>query len=475
MYLKAIHVENFRNLRDFQLNLQPGLNVLVGRNNMGKSNLLSAIRLALGPSSARNEALWLTEDDFYRVNRTTPREEIIRVSLEFAGLSENERAQFFEIAELNLSDLAKSTANINFEGVWRPGDRRPQIRRWGGPAAGERNAVPHEILEQIPLTFLPALRDAEAALAPGPRSRLAPLLRDRATRDDEKEIVDLYTEANVELGKTSLVTDASSTLQESAESMAGADYRPPAIEAAPAEFEKILRSLNVVVGKTPIASLSAIGLGIQNVIYISTILAHLEKAAETDCPLLLVEEPEAHLHPQLTVLLGEYLGRTRPGTNTPQALVTTHSPTLAAHVRPMQVCVLYEDEDCPGSIIGNAVADAGLDDTEERFLQRMLDVTRATLYFARGLILVERVSEQLLIPVLARRLGKSLRDQQVSVVPICGVSFGTFEKLLSDECFAIPVAIVTDSDPPVIGPGDAAPKSELAEDQTQRPWTQARP
>ena len=38
--IPSVHVENFSNLRDRQLSLQPGLNVLVGRNNVGKSNLV---------------------------------------------------------------------------------------------------------------------------------------------------------------------------------------------------------------------------------------------------------------------------------------------------------------------------------------------------------------------------------------------------------------------------------------------------
>ena len=475
MYLKTIIVKNFRNLRDFSLNLQPGLNVLVGRNNMGKSNLLGALRLALGPSSARNETLWLTEDDFYRPSRTGPRTEVIQISLVFAGLSEDQLAQFFEIAEPDVADLPKSTASVHFEATWRADARRPQTRRWGGAITGERHAIPQEILEQIPLTFLPALREAEASLAPGPRSRLAPLLKDRATKADEDAIVDIYGTANTELAKQSLVSDATSILQSSARDMAGADYRPPSIEAAPAHFEKILRSLNVVIGDTPLASLSAMGLGYQNVIYISTILAHLEKMAESDCPLLLVEEPEAHLHPQLTVLLGEYLGRKRPGTTVPQTIVTTHSPTLAAHVRPKQVCVLYEDESRPGSVKGNAVADAGLDDTEERYLQRMLDVTRASLYFARGLILVEGISEQLLVPVLAQNLGKPLSKEHVSVVPICGVAFSTFAKLLSDKCFPIPVSIVTDGDPPLQKSSKTGTDSGDDQDGKELTWKEDMP
>lgn len=475
MYLKTVVVSNFRNLYDFRLNLQPGLNVLVGRNNMGKSNLLSALRLALGPSSARNEALWLTEDDFYRPNRNTQRTEVMRISLTFADLSENQRVQFFEIAELNVADLPQSTASIHFEATWREGDRRPQIRRWGGVFSGEQGAIPPGILEQIPLTFLPALREAEAALAPGMRSRLAPLLKERAEENDKKEIVELFSNANTMLAQQPLVKEATSTLQISARDMAGTDYRPPSIEAAPADFEKVLRSLSVVIGDTPLGSLSAMGLGYQNLIYMSTVLAHLEKTADTDCPLLLVEEPEAHLHPQLTVLLGDYLGRTLPGSNVPQTIVTTHSPTLAAHVRPKQVCVLYEDEALPGSIKGGAVADVELEDAEERYVQRMLDVTRASLYFARGLVLVEGVSEQLLIPVLAQRMGKPLSKEHVSVIPICGVSFGTFAKLISYKCFPIPVSIVTDSDPPlVINERSDENHSEDAE-STVSLWKDAKP
>ncbi len=79
----------------------------------------------------------------------------------------------------------------------------------------------------------------------------------------------------------------------------------------------------------------------------------------------------------------------------------------------------------------------------------MMDFTRAALYFARGAILVEGVSEGLLVPVLAKRLGHYFRNECVSAIPICGVSFATFRKLLFTEGLSIPVSIVSDGDPPV--------------------------
>ncbi len=64
MHLAHVEVLNFRCLRELRVDLQQGLNILVGRNNVGKTSLLAAIRHALG--AGRGEALWLTEDDFHR-------------------------------------------------------------------------------------------------------------------------------------------------------------------------------------------------------------------------------------------------------------------------------------------------------------------------------------------------------------------------------------------------------------------------
>ena len=76
-------------------------------------------------------------------------------------------------------------------------------------------------------------------------------------------------------------------------------------------------------------------------------------------------------------------------------------------------------------------------------------MTRASLYFAKGLILVEGVCEALLLPALAKRLGRDLAKHHVAVVPLCGVAFETFKKLLGPAAFGVETAIVTDADPPI--------------------------
>lgn len=449
MYLSTVEIKNFRSIKKIEVDFQPGLNVVVGRNNTGKTNLLRAIRHALGPNASRGDALWLEHDDFYKASADDKKEHTIFITLTFAGLSESQRSQFYEIVDFDLTDLANSKAIIRFEASWPKGKRQASIKRTGGSITADPTEVPSKILDALPITFLPALRDAEAFLAPGVRSRLARLLQDLAQRKGgsvEDEIKEIYANANRNLKDHELIKNTKNSLQSTTKDIAGSDHFPSVITTAPANFDRILRSLQIEMDGAPIGALDANGLGYNNLLYIAVVLEHLKSPEPDENPLLLVEEPEAHLHPQLTMLLAEYLSHNTPAKKTPQTILTTHSPTLAAGVPPSCVYMMFTDT-VKQEARCNSVAVAGMDDKELRELQRMVDITRATLYFSKASILVEGISESLLVPVLAKRLGYDLAKLHISVIPICGVAFKTFKKLLDPSVLGIPVAIVTDADP----------------------------
>jgi putative ATP-dependent endonuclease of OLD family len=451
MHLASVEIKNFRSLKSLSLEFAPGLNVLVGRNNTGKTNLFHAIRHALGPSASRGDSLWLERDDFYRRSPTEDHESMLSVTLTFAELSDAQRAHFFEIVNFDLANLDNSTAIVRFEASWPKGKKQASIKRTGGPIAVEPPEVPTELLKSLPITFLPALRDADASLAPGYKSRLALLLKDLLDRqgDQEKEkFLRIFAVANRRLERRPVVRDVRESLQVSTKRLAGTDHVDSSVTAADMELDRILRSLQVQMVGSPIGALDANGLGYNNLLYMAVVLEHLKQDPADEFPMLLVEEPEAHLHPQLTMLLADYLATTTPGASAPQTLVTTHSPTLAASVPPHRVHVLFTDP-CTSLPRCNSVSKSGMDDKQQAELQRMMDITRATLYFAKGAILVEGISESLLIPSLAKRLGHDLMREHISVIPICGVAFETFKKLLDPSALGIPVAIITDADPPV--------------------------
>jgi putative ATP-dependent endonuclease of the OLD family len=111
----------------------------------------------------------------------------------------------------------------------------------------------------------------------------------------------------------------------------------------------------------------------------------------------------------------------------------------------------------------NSLARVGLTPAESRAVRRMMDVTRASMYFAKGLILVEGVCEALLLPALAARCGYDLADRHVAVIPICGVAFDTFKKLLGPAAFGVRTAIITDADPPIARPDGGTWRDEVPE------------
>src|SRR5687767_7637859 len=117
MHLSKVQIRNFRNLENISVAFRPGLNALVGRNNVGKTNLFLAIRHALGASDPW-DSLRLTEDDIFRESQKARVAKTIRIDLTFSELDKKQLAQFFEILNFNAADPKKSVAEIHFEATW---------------------------------------------------------------------------------------------------------------------------------------------------------------------------------------------------------------------------------------------------------------------------------------------------------------------------------------------------------------------
>jgi putative ATP-dependent endonuclease of the OLD family len=456
MHLGLVRVQNFRNIQDTRVVFKPGLNVLVGENNIGKTNLLDAIRWALGVQSVGREALVLIDrEDRHRRSDGSYVDQPIHVMLQFEGLSEGERAEFLEILNYDEATPAKSTATIHSE--WKYSETRDKwtFKRWGGDRKNTEGSVSDELLQSLPLTFLEALRDAERELAPGRRSRLARYLQAAATPLEREAVVKIGVDSNKALKKVDLVTRAEKAVSAVLNLASKTDLmREAAIRPAPTDFERLVQSLHVLLKPTNgqdddslLDGLDSNGLGYNNLIYIATVLAQLEATKDAPLRILVVEEPEAHLHPQLQTLLANHLAGQAGQV---QTLLTTHSPTIAAHVEPRHLAVMHRAD--KGQRRVTRIDACGLDDRQQLQLRRVLDVTRASLLFAQGVILVEGISECLLLPSLAARLGIQLGQSAIAVVPVGGVDFASIGRLFGSQKIAVPLSILTDADPDIANP-----------------------
>jgi putative ATP-dependent endonuclease of OLD family len=184
-----------------------------------------------------------------------------------------------------------------------------------------------------------------------------------------------------------------------------------------------------------------LGLGTINRLFMATELIHLSRTDYSGLNLALIEELEAHLHPQAQMQVIEKL-QMESGK---QLILTTHSPNLTSKVKLNNLIICNNDNAYP---MGNEYTK--LEKTDYKFLERFLDTTKANLFFAKGVILVEGWAEEILIPTLAKKLGYDLTVKQVSVVNIANTAFMRYVKIFQrekeSEKLGINVSVITDLD-----------------------------
>jgi len=463
MYISKLHIRNFRCIEDLELYFDSGLNVIIGENNSGKTAILDALRLVLSRGDERR-SIWISEDDFH-IDSTGKRASSIEIDIVFSDPSIQQQAAFIEL--LSIRDDGDPELQLHVRYEWDDKNERVKFPTlWGGENEGQ--AVPGEVLQLIYHVHLDALRDAERFLSPGRGSRIGELVRKLETNDSEREEMEKQVlDALRGLDKwTELRGKAQKAINKHLREVTfDGSVQEVEVDFVESKFRRIAESLRLhLPRKANLAeeektkgaqSLSPFkiwqnGLGYNNLIYAATVFGDLVKRAEAEKAMhlsLLIEEPEAHLHPQLQRLFFRYLESF--GKEGIQVFVTSHSPIVSSQADFDRINVLTID----GEITTNrALVSMSLRKESKRKLQRFLDVTKSQLFFAKGVIFVEGISEALLLPLFARRMGNEfdLDKHGIEVVNISGVMFEPFALLFNpddpDKRLGIPGAILTDDD-----------------------------
>jgi len=458
MYLKAVKFWNFRKFGsndnfprnpDLEFNLSPGLNLLVGENDSGKSAILDGIKILLYTRS--NEFIRLKFEDFYHSPNNTNPNKRLRIECIFSGLTDNEAKNFLEWLTIKTTGASTEfTLRIFLEAELDGHNVRPYEIKAGSDEEGV--SLTPGARELLKVTYLKPLRDAETELSSKKNSRLSQIL------DSHEAFV---------LRQGHPLREAMRTANESIRDYfkgLGADRNPVAGHPGKALSDTINNLLNEFFGtpkesrfeisdqslKTILEKLELIlekgnnGLGSHNLLFIATELLLLTRTDFTGLRLALIEEIEAHLHPQAQLRLIEYLSKEAEH-NKIQLLLSTHSPTLASKVKVEQIALCKSN-----SAFSLAPEYTQLEIGDYDFLSRFLDATKSNLFFAQGVIMVEGDAENILLPAIAKVIGRDLTKYGVSVVNMGNTAFKRYSRIFlrkdPAKLLDVPVACITDND-----------------------------
>ena len=441
MYLSNIKLWNFRKYGNdtfniekpnLDLNFTEGLNVLIGENDSGKTAIIDAIKIVLKTHSY--EYIKIETDDFYNNS------DRLRIELKFKGFLDEEAKNFTEWFTWE-GQGENSTPILRVFYDVRRKDYKILPSEVKAGADTEGYSLTAEAREYLKATYLRPLRDAENELISKRNSRLSQIL----LGDDifkEKEIPHPLVEEfkNINNSIEDYFKDGAegADIKKKIDSYIKGFYgeeKESLFEASKNDIKSILEKLSLSLN-----SQKNVGLGTLNRLFMAAELLHLNKENWEGLRLGLIEELEAHLHPQAQMQVIETLQKQ----DEVQLIITTHSPNLASKIKLKNLIICN----------GNNAFPMGKDYTELKedsyvFLEKFLDVTKSNLFFAKGVILVEGWAEEILIPSLAKAIGIDLTAKGVSVVNIGNVGFDHYSNIFlrkNAPFMDIPVAVVTDCD-----------------------------
>ena len=448
MWIFQLSIQGYKNARKrSEISFNKGLNVLLGENGCGKTAVINALRLLFREPESNYAC---SPDDFYCSLDRSYITNTIEIDALLTGLTEDEKITFLSWcnADFNAHLHLRITENQT-----KPGSMKRKY--WGGESTA--SIFEEDTFDRVECIYLPPLRDAEARLSAGRRSRLAWLLK-KKYGDNTGALVDSVAEFNNDIvqnkdEKYTEIQEVKASINEKIVDALGEKLGQSVnLQFSETTFNRIIENIRMVffphIGETDIAKfrdLATNSLGYNNLLYIATVFAELELIKDSDIfTILLIEEPEAHLHPQLQVKFIKYLESLVATLPNAQVIVSTHSPVLASSVKINKLIHLVGTTD---EIKATTISKKHYNDSlTEDYINRWLDVTKSTMLFSRGIILVEGIAEALVLPRLAEivlqkynqnheetlRLASTLDEMGVSAININGINFQYFMKLFGN-------------------------------------------
>ena len=503
MYIQKVRVQNFRAFgpEGVSFLFDRGINVVIGENNNGKTALVDAIRIAFSCVLYKKD-IFFSKTDFH-INAAGEKATSAQIDVYLKDVPKN----LIEIWDPVQTECGEFHVIFTLERT-PAGSDKVKYRAWGGKCEG--NPLSSDTLEAVNIAYLSALRDATSEMRPSRSSKLAELLETIANTPEERDtLVEKLRTANQQILQTESLSKTRQIINDNLLSIeqnllhqkVDLGFVEPKFESITAslrswiiprwhfmelnhpcydqikalgspEYSKpfihsqenglyidvdALISTKEDLSSTHKEALLSLkkhsfeifqnGVGYNNLLFISAVLGDMSLAKNgIYANLFLVEEPEAHLHPQLQELILNFFCKKTEQSENIQVIMTSHSPTLVSKIGIKHINLLYENQHM---LYNYPLSTATLTNEEADYLEKYLDVTKSQLFFAKGIIFVEGISEAILVPEFAKIIDRPLDMYAVELVNINGVGFSPFAKMIKapdqNSGFA-KASIITDDD-----------------------------
>lgn len=432
MKINQIEIKGFRNFKHLVVKLN-SQNLLIGQNDIGKTNFIYALRLLMDRTISDSE-IDLMDSDFYSYEDTN--EVFIDVS-------------FKEVSEPAVMSRLSQYVSDESEMVLRLHSIRTSS------TIDTNLYIGHDFNRLIPIDTRIYIRAFNIVYVGGSRDL------NNLVRSQKKSLIDKEKEDREDLEITNdenIIKDVINKHREANRVISGLSYMTKATTSINQEMKKLLSDTEKIQYRFGVLSrderdltkrvdlisnyegndMEIGGYGRVNQIYFSLWKDKYveDEDKRTQVRFYFIEEPEAHLHPHSQRSLANYLCAEIDE----QLLISTHSPHILSEFTPENIIRLHNIKDTKAS--QNGVSD--IIGEKLRALSYRLNVVPSESFFSKAILLVEGKSEELFYKALAKHNGIDLDRNNISILSVEGVGFDVYFQAL--ETLHIPVVIRTDLD-----------------------------
>jgi len=422
MILSSIRLIGFRNFKKAKINLRRK-SLVIGANDVGKTNLLWAIRLLLdrGLSDYDVEP---NDSDFYAYEETNEFEIALKftdviddcvVSKMKGKISDDDKLYLIYRAYRDKTTKAKS------------------FKLFAGQSIENIEEIEDRYYRKVlNVKYISSRRDFHNYINKE-KNYLFQIAKENRNEEQTESDNQLYSEIQNDLKivddkipNLNFISSATNTINEELLKLSLHHQKQKVIfDASTSNVDSFIKNVSIS-SKSNEENVLIGGDGRLNQIYLALWASRngLTEESLTEVTIFCIEEPEAHLHPHQQRKLADYLNSSLDG----QVLLTSHSPQITTEFSPNSIVRLYNKKGATkaasngcSKIIDNAFVDFGYRES----------IISSEAYFSDVVFLIEGPSENLFYKTLSKQIDIDLDRLNISVLMVDGIGFSTYINILN--------------------------------------------